>query len=118
MANIIRVVDSGQTIGATTTDIINYAIPNNTVCICKVKITGRTSTMDVIAFSKIVTFKCVANIVSIVGGTNLISPHKDAALSSAAMIEAIIGQICKFTVTGVAGKIINWMASMDVYWDQ
>lgn len=115
MANIKRVPGQINTVGSVTSTIVSYAVPNSFVSQVSVVITGKDIASNaVVSFKKIVTFKCFNNIVSVVGGTNIIT-HKDSGYNSASINEAVSGQNVQFTVTGVSGKTIDWYAIMDIF---
>lgn len=99
----------GQTVDAATTTLITLGTRTNTVVTMQILVAGKSTDNLGVGGYAIATFKNIAGVVTVVDVLDFIV-NGDAGLGAATFGITPSGTNLLITVTGVAGKTINWTA--------
>ncbi len=101
------------TVGATTQTIIPFTLASNTVLTIQVIVSGQdTGSKDGVGGYCTATVKNVAGTASIVGTAPDILVSAEGTIAAATFTVGVTGAQFIVTVTGVAGRTINWDACL------
>lgn len=114
---IERFVEIGSTIGATTTVLKAWAVPDGAAVRVRAEIVGRdTGNGEVVGLSKAGTFKRVGGTLALVGSLlDVATPVLDTGLSLASATVAVNGSSVELRATGVAGRTVEWMGDLTIW---
>src|SRR3989344_5701163 len=104
-----KVVGTVQTVGAVTSTIITYAVPDNTVVVFSAYVVGRSTAGDSAGYAVVFTAKRHGGgAATAVGVIANLSTQFDAALTTASSDITVSGNNVIARVVGVAGLTIDW----------